>query len=219
MPAGRRRSGRRPTAVVTCSPMLGAIFADEERRFDVSGRMFTVGVDMVGPTIIDWGNRGAARAVPEPDPAGRRHLVPALQRARCRLGPGRTCRPGPSATATSGSSPGRRSGRRGRTTPISGSSWPAPTSMSPKHRGITAMVVDMRAPGVDVRPLRQIDGAIHFNEVFLDEVRVPVERTIGPDRLGLGRGDHHARQRAGLDRRRGDVRLRVGVALARIDGP
>ena len=56
----------------------------------------------------------------------------------------------------------------------------------PKHRGITAIAVDMRAPGVDVRPLRQIDGTIHFNEVFLDEVRVPVADTIGPVGSGWG---------------------------------
>jgi alkylation response protein AidB-like acyl-CoA dehydrogenase len=56
----------------------------------------------------------------------------------------------------------------------------------PKHRGITALLVDMRSPGVDVRPLRQIDGAIHFNEVFLDEVRVPVANTLGPVGGGWG---------------------------------
>ena len=55
-----------------------------------------------------------------------------------------------------------------------------------KHAGITALIVDMRAPGVDVRPLRQIDGAIHFNEVFLDEVRVPVSNTLGPAGSGWG---------------------------------
>ena len=37
----------------------------------------------------------------------------------------------------------------------------------------------MHSPGVTVRPLRQIDGAIHFNEVFLDGVRVPAERVVG----------------------------------------
>jgi alkylation response protein AidB-like acyl-CoA dehydrogenase len=54
----------------------------------------------------------------------------------------------------------------------------------PKHKGITAMVVDMGQPGVEVRPIRQIDGAIHFNEVFLTDVRVPVANTLGPEGMG-----------------------------------
>src|SRR5215213_568558 len=50
---------------------------------------------------------------------------------------------------------------------------------APKHKGITAFVVDMKAPGVDVRPLREITGTYDFNEVFLDGVRIPVDRVIG----------------------------------------
>ena len=43
----------------------------------------------------------------------------------------------------------------------------------PKHAGITAFAVDMEADGVDVRPLRQMNGDAHFSEVFLDDVLVP----------------------------------------------
>ncbi|HVW42838.1 MAG TPA: acyl-CoA dehydrogenase family protein [Amycolatopsis sp.] len=50
---------------------------------------------------------------------------------------------------------------------------------APKHRGITAFALDMRTPGVDVRPLREITGTSDFNEVFLDGVRIPAGNVIG----------------------------------------
>ncbi len=49
----------------------------------------------------------------------------------------------------------------------------------PKHRGITCFVLPMRQPGVDVRPLRQMNGHSSFNEVFLDRARVPAGNVIG----------------------------------------
>lgn len=48
-----------------------------------------------------------------------------------------------------------------------------------KHAGLTAMVVDMHAPGVEVRPLRQMTGEAEFNEVFFTDARVPVGETLG----------------------------------------
>ena len=49
-----------------------------------------------------------------------------------------------------------------------------------KHAGITMMVIDLKAEGVEVRPLRQITGHSHFNEVFFDDVFVPDEDVVGP---------------------------------------
>lgn len=49
----------------------------------------------------------------------------------------------------------------------------------PKHRGMTAFVVDMAAPGVTIRPLRQMTGGANFNEVFFDEVRVHDSHRLG----------------------------------------
>ncbi len=49
----------------------------------------------------------------------------------------------------------------------------------PKHQGITAFIVDLRSPGVTVRPLQQMTGTAEFNEVFLEGVRVPHENVIG----------------------------------------
>lgn len=50
----------------------------------------------------------------------------------------------------------------------------------PKHRGLSALLVDMHSPGVSVKPLRQISGDAEFNEIFFEDVRVPKENLLGP---------------------------------------
>jgi alkylation response protein AidB-like acyl-CoA dehydrogenase len=65
-----------------------------------------------------------------------------------------------------------------------------------KHAGITMMAVDMRAPGVDVRPLRELTGDALFNEVFLDDVFVPDSDVVGE----VGQGWRVARATLGNER-------------------
>ncbi|MBI4560468.1 MAG: acyl-CoA dehydrogenase family protein [Candidatus Rokubacteria bacterium] len=55
---------------------------------------------------------------------------------------------------------------------------------APKHRGISEFLISMRTPGITIRPLRDIVGEHHFNEVFLDEVRVPKSALIGEKNRG-----------------------------------
>ncbi|SEG88677.1 Acyl-CoA dehydrogenase [Thermomonospora echinospora] len=85
-------------------------------------------------------------------------------------------------------------------------------SHAPKHKGITALVVDMEAEGVTVRPLREITGESLFNEVFFDEVFVPdadvvgevnqgwtvARATLGNERVSIGGGSQRGLAAAAL---------------------
>lgn len=201
------------------APLLAGVFAAEEQHYDVPANMFSVGVGMAGPTIIEWGS-DAQRAF---------HL-PATLRAEhvwCQL----FSEPGAgsdlAALSTRAVSDGDEwvvTGQKVWTSAAHYANWGillARTDVDvPKHRGITCMVLPMGADGVTVRPLRQIDGAIHFNEVFLDEVRVPKADTLGPvgsgwsvaltmlahERSSIGGGGmYHFAQVAALARAHGDT--------------
>jgi len=101
----------------------------------------------------------------------------------------------------------------------------------PKRKGLTYFIVDLHAAGVDVRPLRHIGGEVDFNEVFLDEVRVPDGHRLGP--VGEGwrvanatlAGERQMVSGAGsggVDRIGGagaDRLVRRAVELGRIDDP
>jgi alkylation response protein AidB-like acyl-CoA dehydrogenase len=49
----------------------------------------------------------------------------------------------------------------------------------PKHKGLSFLLIDMKSPGISIRPLRQISGEREFNETFFDDVEVPAENIVG----------------------------------------
>ncbi len=55
---------------------------------------------------------------------------------------------------------------------------------APKHAGITYLLVDMKTPGITVRPLVLLNGHRHFNEIFFEDVRVPKSNRVGPENQG-----------------------------------
>jgi alkylation response protein AidB-like acyl-CoA dehydrogenase len=78
-----------------------------------------------------------------------------------------------------------------------------------KHEGISAFIVDMRTPGISVRPLREMTGSSDFNEVFFDDVRLPADAMIGQP------GQGWAIARASLAHERGQS-LREDSATERV---
>ena len=158
--------------------MQQMIFNQEQSKFEVSTGALTVGLAMVGPTLMTWGN----------DDQKSRHLGPMLRGDElwCQL----FSEPGAGSDLAGLTCKAERdgddwvvNGQKVWTSLAQHSQWAillARTNpAAPKHRGITYFLLDMSTPGIEVRPLHQIDGVAHFNEVFLTDVRIPSIRVIG----------------------------------------
>ena len=65
----------------------------------------------------------------------------------------------------------------------------------PKHKGISCLIVDMKLPGIEVRPLVTLNGATDFAEVFFNDVRVPADALLGPLNGGMAGRHHHVEPR------------------------
>ena len=165
------------------SAIQSAIFAEEMSQFDVATGAFAVSIGMVGPTLI-------AHGTPEQQ---QHHLAPILkgEEVWCQL----FSEPGSGSDLAS---LGTRAVRDGDDWIVNGQKvWTsfgqfadyaillARTDVDlPKHVGITYFILDMKSPGIDVRPITQITGVQHFNETFLTDVRIPHTNIIGEINAG-----------------------------------
>ena len=154
------------------------LYDREAKAFQVPPRSLEIGLGMCGPTLLVHASEEQKRA-----------FIPPLLRGEhvwCEL----FSEPGAGSDLSSVQTRARRDGDEfvldGQKVWTSGaqhSDYAAclvrTDPSRPKREGITMLIVDMHVPGITVRPLRQITGDSHFNEVFLDEVRVPVANVVG----------------------------------------
>ncbi len=167
------------------SSHFAGIFAQEEARYDVPQGQFAQSIGMAGPTIIVHGT----------DEQKARYLSPMLtgEETWCQL----FSEPGAGSDLaglrTSGLVDGDEMIVNGQKVWTSNAGESAHAMLlvrtdvdQPKHRGITYLVLDMSTPGIDIRPLKQPTGRSEFNEVFLDDVRVPMANVIGEVNAGWG---------------------------------
>jgi len=164
-------------------PIFQIIWGQEQSRVGLGESLFVVGIGMAGPTIVAWGT-----------PEQKETFLPPMLRGDqiwCQL----FSEPGAGSDLAGLATRAVRDGDdwivTGQKTWCSGAQWAdwgillARTDPTvPKHRGISFLLVDMKSPGIEVRPLRQINGSEHFNEVFLNEVRIPDANRLGPEGEG-----------------------------------
>ncbi|MFO0687312.1 MAG: acyl-CoA dehydrogenase family protein [Myxococcota bacterium] len=165
------------------SPIEAIIFAEEVAAFDVSSGFIDAAVGLIGPALIRFGT-------PE---QRARYLKPMLRGDEiwCQLFSEPEAGSDLAAVRTRGVVDGDDlvlNGQKVWTTSAQYADWGFIVCRTnpdvPKHDGITFAMVDMRQPGVEVRPLVTMKGDRHFNEVFFKDVRTPLTNVVN----GLGRG-------------------------------
>ncbi|MBU6499592.1 MAG: acyl-CoA dehydrogenase family protein [Rhodospirillales bacterium] len=160
------------------APILQVIYNQEEAAYAVPRGVFEIGLGMCIPTMLAYASPAQLE----------RHVRPALRGEEiwCQLF---------SEPAAGSDVAGlrTRAERDGGDWIINGQKiWTSGAHLAnfgilvarsdptvPKHAGLTFFFLDMRSPGVEVRPIRQISGGSHFNEVFLTDVRIPDAQRLG----------------------------------------
>jgi alkylation response protein AidB-like acyl-CoA dehydrogenase len=165
------------------TPIEQVIYHQEEARYLVPRGFFEIGLGMCIPTLCHWGTAEQRQ----------RYAAPALRGEEiwCQLF---------SEPAAGSDLAGlrTRAQRDGDDWVINGQKiWTSGAHYAdfgiivtrsdpdvPKHKGLTFFFLDMKSPGIEIRPIKQISGQSHFNEVFFTDVRIPDSQRLGP--VGAG---------------------------------
>jgi alkylation response protein AidB-like acyl-CoA dehydrogenase len=158
--------------------MQQMIFGQEEARFDVPTAVYVIGLGMIAPTLRACGTAEQQQ----------RYLTKLLRGEE--IWSQLFSEPGAGSDVASLSMTAVRDGEEwvinGQKVWTSGAQYSdfgeiicRTNPDAEKHKGITAFIVDMRAPGITIKPLKQMNGGASFNEVFFDDVRVPADHVLG----------------------------------------
>ncbi len=160
------------------TPIQNVIWHQEEARFRTPPNLFLIGIGMAGPTFLVHGSEEQ-----------KRRYLPAMARGDeiwCQL----FSEPGAGSDLAGLRTSAVRDGEHwivnGQKIWTTGAQYcdfgilVARTDPDlPKHAGLTYFIVDMNAPGIEVRPIQQINGGTGFNEVFFSDVNVPDHNRVG----------------------------------------
>ncbi|MGE0625945.1 MAG: acyl-CoA dehydrogenase family protein [Pseudomonadales bacterium] len=165
------------------SPIENVIWNQEESRFDLPGGVFAIGQGMAAPTLMTWANdETKKRFLPKlasgeeiwcqlfSEPAGGSDLAALRTRA---VKDGDEWVINGQKIWTSGAHYSDYGILVLRTDPS-----------VPKHKGLTYFWIDMKSPGIEIKPIRQISGDANFNEVYFTDVRVSDSQRLGAEGQG-----------------------------------
>ena len=160
------------------SPIQSVIYSQEESNFEVPGGFFDIGLGMCIPTMMAWATKEQ----------NERFVKPALygEEIWCQLFSEPSAGSDVAGLRTKAERDGDDWVINGQKVWTSGAHYcdygiivtrSDPTA--PKHKGLTFFFLDMKSPGIEVRPIKQISGESNFNEVFFTDVRVPDSQRLG----------------------------------------
>lgn len=163
------------------TPIERVIWGQEEGAYAALTGVFTIGHGMCGPTVMSWASEEHKRRLLPPlasgehvwcqlfsEPASGSDLAGLRTRA---------------VKADDGSGDWIVNGQKIWTSGAQYSDWGLLITRTnpdvPKHKGLTMFFLDMKSPGVEVRPIRQVNGQSGFNEVYFTDVRIPDSQRLG----------------------------------------